>query len=125
MATCQIGNKIFQLWQVIAGVISGVLLLVGSAWGVLEAEDRWNQIPICTENAKEVDDLELDMAAMQKSIQRQDARNDLEFWKREVFFLKEQLRKYPNDRDIHQQLQEALENYKDAKTFYEELKKRK
>jgi gas vesicle protein len=124
MATCQIGNKVFQLWQVIAGVIGGVLLLIGAAWGMLEADDRWNQKFFCNDNQEDISEIEADVAMLANSIQKQDARNDYEFWKRQVYVIEEQVRRYPNNNQLRQQLQEAKENLREAQERYLELKSR-
>jgi hypothetical protein len=47
--TVNIGSKTITVTQLVVAIVVGVFALGGGFWGMLEAEDRWNQQPSCAE----------------------------------------------------------------------------
>jgi hypothetical protein len=126
MATCKIGAREYALWKV-AALAAGVLItIVGSGYGlsqaVLTAEDRWNQIDEFETNQREISEINLDVAAMQKNLEKQDARNDCQFWRQQYYLIRKQLQINPNDEELKKQKDEAEWNLKNSCERYEKLR---
>jgi len=58
-----IGSKTITVTQLVISIVIGVLALGGGFFGMLKAEDRWNQTSNCYENALKSTELEKDMIA--------------------------------------------------------------
>jgi len=58
-----IGSKSVTVTQLVVAIVIGALALGGGFFGMLKAEDRWNQKSNCYENALVSTELEKDMVA--------------------------------------------------------------
>jgi hypothetical protein len=58
-----LGSKTVSVTQLVVAIILAVFALGGGTFGLLKAEDRWNQRPDCSENALKAVQLEKNMLA--------------------------------------------------------------
>jgi hypothetical protein len=66
--TISIGSKSITVTQLIVAIVLGVFALGGGFFGILEAEDRWNQTANCYENALKTVHLEETLTAGMKQM---------------------------------------------------------
>ena len=63
-----IGSKSITVTQLIIAIVMGVFALGGGFFGILKAEDRWNQTSNCYENALNTVQLEKNVTAGMKQM---------------------------------------------------------
>lgn len=70
-----VAGKTITLAQLIVAAVLAVFALAGGFFGILQAEDRWNQRFNCQQNAQKSDQLEKDFTAgLQQMIYQQNVR---------------------------------------------------
>jgi hypothetical protein len=70
-----IGSKSITITQLVVSIVIGVFALGGGFWGMLKAEDRWNQTSNCYENALKTVHLEETVTAgMQQMFYQQNVK---------------------------------------------------
>lgn len=73
-------------------------------------------------NKDTIEQVRIDLAAMYKKIVKQDARNDYNFWLKQVAILKEMVAKDPNNAELRAQLRQAEINLNIARDEYNKIK---
>ena len=70
-----IGSKSITITQLVVAIVIGIFALGGGFFGILEAEDRWNQTSNCYENALNTVTLEKTVTAgMQQMFYQQNVK---------------------------------------------------
>jgi len=107
--------------------VTAALCIVGGLWGVLKAEDRWNQKSDVKENQVKILKVEEDMIAGMEQFAKE---RDIVFQEQRLQTLYDTLiqaninkERYPNDLEARERVNEIKEEIQRTKKIIEELRK--
>jgi flagellar basal body-associated protein FliL len=123
--TISIGSKTITVTQLVIAIVLGAFALGGGFFGMLKAEDRWNQKSSCYENALKATKIEEDMiAGFQQMYYQQNVRfeeNRLTQLYDELGKVKVKLDRDPNNVVYQQEFQYLMEEIDKVKNNLQKL----
>jgi uncharacterized small protein (DUF1192 family) len=127
--TITIGSKSITVTQLVVAIVLAVGAILGGFFGILKAEDRWNQKSNCYENALNTATLKKDMLA---GFQQMYYQRDVKFEQERLTRLYDELRRAegelsqrPNDPRLRQRINYLMQEIQRTKNNLQKLHEKK
>ena len=123
--TISVAGKSVTITQLVVAIVVAVFAIGGSLFGILQAEDRWNQRFSCIQNAERSDQLEKDFTAgLQQMFYQQNVRFEeqrLQSLYDQLGEAKAQLARDPNNQVLRDRVYYLIDQLEKAKQGLKEL----
>jgi flagellar basal body-associated protein FliL len=124
-----VAGKTITLTQLIVAIVLAGFALAGGFFGILQADDRWNQRPDCVQNAIKAAEIEKDFTAgMQQMFYQQNVRFEeqrLSTLYDQLTEAKANLARNPNDPYLRDRVNYLIEQIRETKKNLKELHQKK